>query len=143
MSKSTSRNKPTAFAVSAALAGGIALAGSAFAMQPMAQGYLLSAGETAKAAKVAEGKCGEGKCGVAKADTDKDGKVSQAEFAAAHPDMADKFAGVDTNSDGFIDDAEMKARGEGKCGEGKCGAEKKDKAAHEGKCGEGKCGGTA
>jgi uncharacterized low-complexity protein len=140
MSKSTPRNKPSAFAVSAALAGGIALAGSAFAMQPLAQGYLLSAGEAAKAA---EGKCGEGKCGIAKIDSDKDGKVSRAEFTAAHPDKADKFASIDSNSDGFIDEAEQKAHHEGKCGEGKCGGDKKDKAAHEGKCGEGKCGGAA
>lgn len=125
MSKTST--KPAAVAI--ALAGGIALAGSAFAMQPMAQGYLLSAGE---AAKTAEGKCGEGKCGLAKADTDKDGKVSQAEFNAAHPDKADKFASIDTNQDGFIDAAEHKAHLDAKGAEGKCG---------EGKCGEGKCGG--
>ena len=119
-------NKPTAVAI--ALAGGLALTGSAFAMEPLAQGYLLAAGETAKAG---EGKCGEGKCGMAKADTDKDGKVSQAEFAAAHPDKAGKFADIDTNKDGFIDAAEHKAHAGAKGAEGKCG---------EGKCGEGKCG---
>lgn len=115
-------NKPAAVAI--ALAGGLALTGSAFAMEPLAQGYLLAAGETAKA--------GEGKCGLAKADTDKDGKVSQAEFAAAHPDKAAKFAEIDTNKDGFIDAAEHKAHAGTKGAEGKCG---------EGKCGEGKCGG--
>ncbi|MEL1263920.1 HvfA family oxazolone/thioamide-modified RiPP metallophore [Pseudoxanthomonas putridarboris] len=120
--------KPAAIAI--ALAGGIALAGSAFAMQPMAQGYLLSADEAAKAG---EGKCGEGKCGLAKADTDKDGKISQAEFAAAHPEQAAKFADIDTNQDGFIDADEHKAHSDAKGGEGKCG---------EGKCGEGKCGGS-
>lgn len=114
MSKTST--KPAAIAI--ALAGGIALSGSAFAMQDLAQGYLLSAGETAKA--------GEGKCGMSKADADKDGKVSQAEFNAAHPDKAAKFATIDTNKDGFIDATEHKAHGEGKCGEGKCG---------EGKCG--------
>lgn len=120
-------NKPAAVAI--ALAGGLALTGSAFAMEPLAQGYLLAAQD---AAKTAEGKCGEGKCGLAKADTDKDGKVSQAEFAAAHPDKAAKFAEIDTNKDGFIDAAEHKAHAGTKGAEGKCG---------EGKCGEGKCGG--
>ena len=120
-------NKPAAIAV--ALAGGILLAGSSFAMEPLAQGYLLAAQDAAKAG---EGKCGEGKCGMAKADTDKDGKVSQAEFNAAHPDKAAKFAEIDTNKDGFIDAAEHKAHAGAKGAEGKCG---------EGKCGEGKCGG--
>ena len=129
MSKTT---KPAAVAV--ALAGGILLAGSSFAMEPLAQGYLLAAPEAAKAGegKCGEGKCGEGKCGMAKADTDNDGKVSQAEFAAAHPDKAADFAGIDTNTDGFIDAAEHKAHAGAKGAEGKCG---------EGKCGEGKCGG--
>lgn len=121
-------NKPAAVAI--ALAGGLALTGSAFAMEPLSQGYLLAGQEAAKAA---EGKCGEGKCGMAKADTDKDGKVSQAEFNAAHPDKAAKFAEIDTNKDGFIDAAERKAHAGAKGAEGKCG---------EGKCGEGKCGGT-
>ena len=57
MSKNTT--KPAAVAV--ALAGGILLAGSSFAMEPLAQGYLLAAPEAAKAG---EGKCGEGKCGA-------------------------------------------------------------------------------
>lgn len=121
-------NKPAAVAI--ALAGGLALTGSAFAMEPLSQGYLLAGQEAAKAA---EGKCGEGKCGMAKADTDKDGKVSQAEFNAAHPDKAAKFAEIDANKDGFIDAAEHKAHAGAKGAEGKCG---------EGKCGEGKCGGT-
>ena len=84
MSKTTT--KPAAVAV--ALASGILLAGSTFAMEPLAQGYLLAAPEAAKAGegKCGEGKCGEGKCGMAKADTDKDGKVSQADNknAVAH-----------------------------------------------------------
>jgi uncharacterized low-complexity protein len=142
---SKSNQKPVSLALSAALVGGLALSASAFAMQPLAQGYLLSA--TADAGeKAAEGKCGEGKCGMEKVDTDKDGKVSRAEFTAAHADKADKFDSIDANKDGFIDAAEHKAHAEGKCGEGKCGADKKktdakaDKA--EGKCGEGKCGGS-
>lgn len=90
--------------------------------------------------KPAEGKCGEGQCGMAKMDTDKDGKLSRAEFAAAHGGKDDKFASHDINKDGFISADEMKAAHEGKCGEGKCGG---DKAQAEGKCGEGKCGGMA
>ncbi|MGN6223625.1 HvfA family oxazolone/thioamide-modified RiPP metallophore [Pseudoxanthomonas sp.] len=147
---SKSNQKPVALAMCTALAGGIVLAGSAFAMEPLSQGYLLAA-QDAKAAdaKTAEGKCGEGKCGIEKADTDKDGKVSKAEFDTAHPGKSDKFTAIDTNKDGFIDAAEAKAHHEGKCGEGKCGGDTKDdakagdKAAHEGKCGEGKCGGAA
>ena len=68
-------------------------------------------------------------------DTDKDGKISRAEFATAHAGKDDKFAAHDADKDGFITQAEMdahhadaKATSEGKCGEGKCG--------------EGKCGGS-
>lgn len=158
--------KPVSLALCTALVGGLALSGSAFAMQPMTQGYLVSAtagaGEEKAATdadkkaegscgadkKAAEGKCGEGKCGMAKADSDKDGKVSRAEFNAAHAAM---FDAMDTDKDGFINAAEHKAHAEGKCGadkakgEGSCGADKKTdaKAGHaEGKCGEGKCGGS-
>ncbi len=150
-------NKPV-FAASAALAGSLILAGSAFAATPLAQGYMLGAQEAAATQKTAEaacgakhqadaghaghaehagheGKCGEGKCGMAMMDTDKDGKLSPAEFAAAHNGDSSKFAAHDGNGDGFIDADEMKAHHaakkaavpakadmEGKCGEGKCGA---------------------
>lgn len=186
-------NKPLALAVGAALVGGLALSGSAFAMTDLAGGYMVGASTAAAAAnkkaesncgahkkaaeancgadkKAAEAKCGadkktaeancgadkkageggcggsktgEGKCGVAFMDTDKDGKVSAAEFAVHH-DQA-MFAMHDANKDGFLTAEEMKAT-EGKCGEAKCGADKKpsgDKAKMEGKCGEGKCGGMA
>lgn len=162
MSKS---HKPVVVTVCTALVGAAALAGTAFSMTPLAQGYMLGAqqaqtaekaadAKAATAAKKAEGSCGthmkaaEGKCGMDKMDTDKDGKVSKAEFAAAHGGKDDKFAAHDTNGDGFVDAAEMKAHhegkcGEGKCGEGKCGADTKTDAkagGMEGKCGEGKCG---
>lgn len=67
---SKSNQKPVALAMCTALAGGIVLAGSAFAMEPLSQGYLLAA-QDAKAAdaKTAEGKCGEGKCGAPKKAT--------------------------------------------------------------------------
>jgi uncharacterized low-complexity protein len=151
-----SNNKPAL--VTGTLAASLALAGSAFAATPLSQGYMLGAQEADKAAEAAcgaktaeggcgadkaghEGKCGEGRCGMDKMDSDGDGRISSAEFAAAHEGDASKFAAHDANADGFIDAAEMKAHSEGKCGEGKCGGEKK--ADMEGKCGEGKCGGSA
>ena len=137
----SSNKKPTAVAIGAALAGGLVLSGSAFAMSSLAQGYMLSASTTdaAKMApegscggdKAAEGKCGEGKCGMEKMDTDKDGRISRAEFSAAHDGKDDKFGAHDPNNDGFISADEMKAHHDAKRGE---------KAAMEGKCGEGKCG---
>jgi uncharacterized low-complexity protein len=129
--------KPVAAAIGTALAGGLLLSGSAFAVTPLAQGYLLGAQDAAAKAQEGacgahkaqhEGKCGEGRCGVDKLDTDGDGRVSRAEFDAAHPDKAGKFDEIDANGDGFIDAAEhdahhaaSKADAEGKCGEGKCG----------------------
>ncbi|KQY52009.1 hypothetical protein [Lysobacter sp. Root494] len=151
-------NKPLALAVGAALVGGIALSASAFAMTDLSSGYMVAAsqapGEAGK--KDAEGKCGEGKCGIEVMDTDKDGKVSSAEFAAKHDGDTTMFAAHDANKDGFVTADEVKAHKEGSCGgdkkagaEGKCGGEKaadkkEDKKADmEGKCGEGKCGGMA
>lgn len=136
---SQSSKKPVAIAIGTALAGGLMLSGSSFAITPLSQGYLLGAQDAAKAAdaKAKEGSCGgdkakaEGKCGIEKVDTDKDGKVSRAEFDAAHPDKADKFAAIDANGDGFIDKAEQEAH------------HAKAKAGMEGKCGEDKCGGAA
>ncbi|HEU4773901.1 MAG TPA: EF-hand domain-containing protein [Lysobacter sp.] len=163
-------NKPV-FAASAALAGSLILAGSAFAATPLAQGYMLgaqdaaaSAGTTAEktaeascgakhaaegkcgsagADKAAhEGKCGEGKCGMAKMDTDQDGKLSPAEFAAAHGGDSSKFAAYDGNGDGFIDADEMKAHHAAKKAAmmPAKAAGTPAKADMEGKCGEGKCG---
>ena len=75
---SQSSKKPVAIAIGTALAGGLMLSGSSFAITPLAQGYLLGAQDAAKAADAktkegscgahkakAEGKCGEGKCGGA------------------------------------------------------------------------------
>jgi uncharacterized low-complexity protein len=128
MSKQT--NKPIALALGA-IVGGLALSGSAFAMSDLATGYMLGTGAAAS-----DNKAAEGSCGVDKMDTDKDGKVSKAEFGAAHKGDTSKFAAHDTNKDGFISADEAKATGEGKCGADK-------KKAGEGKCGEGKCGGSA
>ncbi|MGY0557280.1 MULTISPECIES: HvfA family oxazolone/thioamide-modified RiPP metallophore [unclassified Lysobacter] len=142
---------------------GAVLAGSAFAATPLAQGYMLGAQDAASTEKTAEaacganknaeegkcgssnaggdtdktaheGKCGEGMCGMDKMDTDKDGQLSPAEFAAAHDGDSSKFAAHDSNGDGFIDADEMKAHHAAKK------AEMPAKADTEGKCGEGKCG---
>lgn len=157
---SKSHNKHIALAIGAAVA-----AGSLFSMQAMASGYMQDAAKaeakTSGEGKCGEGKCGEGKCGGDKAkrdaasgqasgkrqhkphtmasmDTDKDGRMSRAEFDAAHKGSEEKFASHDLDGDGFITQAEMDkhhsdaSAGKGKT-EGKCG---------EGKCGEGKCGGN-
>lgn len=149
-------SKQLTLAISAAIA-----AGSMFSMQAMAHGYMQDAPTAAKAAKASEGKCGEGKCGegkcggqkaeaskahheggcgMAKMDTDKDGRLSRAEFNAAHKGEEEKFAGHDGNGDGFITQAEMDAHHASmKKDDGKDNAAMKKMEA-EGKCGEGKCG---
>ena len=105
---------------------GLVLSSSAFAVQPLAQGYMVAAthataegkcGEgkcgtdeakpTAK--KTAEGKCGEGQCGDARfaaTDTDNDAKVSRAEFLAVVPNGAAPFAKKDVDKDGYISERE-------------------------------------
>ena len=72
MSKQT--NKPIALALGAALVGGLALSGSAFAMSDLASGYMLGAGQAAAAEKPRPPKAS---AACDKMDTDKDGKVSQ------------------------------------------------------------------
>ncbi|MDI1252844.1 EF-hand domain-containing protein [Thermomonas sp.] len=46
---------------------------------------------------------------MADMDTDKDGRLSRSEFAAAHGGKTDEFAAHDSNGDGFITQAEMDA----------------------------------
>ena len=134
------------------LAGTLVLSGAAFAVTPLSSAYM------------GDGKShAEGGCGVKSMDKNADGKLSKAEFAAAHAGKTDEFASHDLDGNGFITQAEMdKAHaamkkdksksaegkcGEGKCGEGKCGGSKPKADANtsgakaaEGKCGEGKCG---
>ncbi|MBT9591418.1 MAG: EF-hand domain-containing protein [Thiobacillus sp.] len=129
-----------ATAVGSALVAGMAAAPivsaaeNPFAMQSLDKGYMLSQAE-----KMGDGKCGQGKCGgmktsAAKAsaadsssagmpdtgmpgpamlDTNKDGKVSRKEFMNGHAAM---FKTMDTNKDGYLDQAEMNKMMEGKCG---------------------------
>ena len=147
MSKNST--KPVATALGAAIAG-LVLSGSAFSMQPLAQGYMLGAsagdGHAAAEGKCGEGKCGEGKCGMAKMDTDKDGRLSQAEFAAAHDGDASKFASHDPDGDGFITAEEIAAhhaaKAEAAATSGDASPAEDKAAMGEGKCGEGKCGGA-
>ena len=128
MSKLNSKTSKTVVLVAgAALAGGLALSGSAFAMTDLASGYMVSAGEGAKA--------GEGTCGIEKMDTDKDGKVSKAEYTAAHKDGTGDFDKHDANKDGTLTADELKDHMGGAGGTGK--------TMEEGKCGEGKCGASA
>ncbi len=137
----SNNRKSTAIAVGATLAGTLALTGSAFAMHSLAQGYMVSGQEAATAHdhdKAKAMKAGEKPHSMAGMDTDKDGKLSKAEFAAAHDGSDAKFAAHDPDGNGFISTAEMDAHhaadaGKKKGMEGKCG---------EGKCGEGKCGGS-
>lgn len=86
--------------IAVALAGGMNLASSAFAVEALPQGYQL-----ASAAKAGEGKCGEGKCGANEAKT----KANQGEG---------KCGEGKCGADGASGKA---AQAEGKCGEGKCG----------------------
>lgn len=138
---SQTQNTPLAQLIGTAVATGTLVAGSLFSMQAIAQPY---AGPQATT-MAAEGKCGEGKCGsgekskrdaasgqasgkrqhkpmtMADVDSDNDGRISRAEFAAAHPGKADKFASHDTDGDGFISQAEMEAHHAKMSAEGKCG----------------------
>lgn len=123
MSRTNTRN--TAGMLGVALAG-LVLSGSAFAMQPLSQGYLLSAshagaegkcgegkcgaGKTSKtgAAKAAEGKCGEGKCGAGKAA--KTGGAKTAEGKCGEGQCGDaRFGKTDTDHDGRVSRAEYVA----------------------------------
>ncbi|MGH8079850.1 MAG: HvfA family oxazolone/thioamide-modified RiPP metallophore [Lysobacter sp.] len=157
----TASRKSTLGLLGVTLAGGMFLSSSAFAVQPLTQGYLASAGHavgkagegkcgegkcgegkkasTAHSAKAGEGKCGEGKCGeesFAKTDTNHDNKVSREEFIAAAPTRAAEFNTIDSNKDGSISLPEALESV-------KAARKAAGKAVGEGKCGEGKCGGQA
>lgn len=112
--------------LSIALLGGINLTPSAFAVEPLPQGYQLAAAEKAGEGKCgegkcgasgasakatqAEGKCGEGKCGdasFARTDTDHDGRVSRAELLAKAPGANAEFDAIDANHDGYLSEAEV------------------------------------
>src|SRR5690606_20058751 len=110
-SMSKSPAKPVALAVAAL--GGLALSGAAFAMTPLASGYMVSANTSQDAAATeaaTDAKAGEGRCGMSHADSDGDGRISAEEFAASHPEKdASYFSAMDGNGDGFVDKAEHDA----------------------------------
>ncbi|AYF86831.1 hypothetical protein SA496_11090 [Pseudomonas sp. JS3066] len=98
MSRTQFSNKTRIGLIAVALAGGMNMASSAFAVEALPQGYMLAAAD-----KAAEGKCGEGKCGGAETTGSKaaEGKCGEGKCGGAEAGAA-KAA-------------------EGKCGEGKCG----------------------
>jgi uncharacterized low-complexity protein len=132
----------TTFAAALTLGATTATAENPFASNTLSSGYMQLAENKAGG----EMKCGAGMCGgnmkkgeaaadkgeTCAADTDKDGKVTKAEFLAHQETM---FTEADANKDGSLDADERKAMhgkmGEGKCGgkEAKCGAAKADDAA--------------
>ncbi|UNK48725.1 EF-hand domain-containing protein [Lysobacter sp. S4-A87] len=131
MSRINNRNSAGMLGIALA---GLVLSGSAFAMQPLSQGYMLAASHAAAegkcgegkcgasdaksdnttavtrtaASKTAEGKCGEGQCGDArfnKTDSDDDGQVSKAEYLKVVPN-GQGWSDKDSNRDGFISERE-------------------------------------
>jgi uncharacterized low-complexity protein len=126
MSRTQVTNKTRIGLLAVALAGGMSLAQASFAVEALPQGYQLASAEkagegkcgegkcgtTEAGAKVskAEGKCGEGKCGdesFARTDSDDDHMVSLAEFLAVAPTRQAEFETMDTNSDGYLSEAEV------------------------------------
>lgn len=132
--------KPIAAAIGATLAGGLMLSGSAFASTQLAQGYLLGAQDAA----VPTDRSAEGRCGSISMDSNNDGKVSRAEFTAAHAGTAADFDKLDANRDGYLDADESKMmQAEGRCGSNKAPQPSEMSGEMSGdKAGEGTCGGA-
>ncbi|VXC38686.1 hypothetical protein [Pseudomonas sp. 8O] len=133
MSRTPVSNKTRIGLLAVALAGGMNLASTAFAVEQLPQGYQLAAADKAGEGKCgegkcgegkfgegkfggeakatqAEGKCGEGKCGdasFARTDTDGDGRVSLKELLAVAPNGSDEFKAMDSNADGYLSEAEV------------------------------------
>lgn len=95
--------KPIAIALCTALTGGLALSSTAFALEPLPGGYMIS--------EQTEGKCGEGKCGEGKCGAEAD-KKKDAEGKCGEGKCGEGKCGAE---------ADKKKDAEGKCGEGKCG----------------------
>ncbi len=128
MSRTSPSSKTRIGLLAVALAGGMNLASTAFAIEALPQGYQLAAADKAgegkcgegkcggsEKASQAEGKCGEGKCGegkcgdasFARTDTDDDGRVSLKELLAVAPKGAEEFKAIDSNADGYLSEAEV------------------------------------
>ena len=155
---SNKTRKSVALAVGSALASGLTLTGSAFAMQPLAQGYLLGSSAVAVSRSVAEANCGaakaaESNCGASKKAEHSCGAAKkQAEGKCGEGKCG--VAMMDTNKDGVVERSEFLAMHKDKGAmfdemdsnhDGKVTAAEHDafmKTMSEGKCGEGKCGGA-
>jgi uncharacterized low-complexity protein len=128
MSRTPVSNKSRIGLLAVALAGGMNLASTAFAVEQLPQGYQLAAADKAGEGKCGEGKCGEGKCGgeakttqaegkcgegkcgdasFARTDTDDDGRVSLKELLAVAPKGSGEFKAMDSNADGYLSEAEV------------------------------------
>lgn len=123
MSRTPVSNKTRIGLLAVALAGGMNLASTAFAVEQLPQGYQLAAADKAGEGKCgegkcggeakttqAEGKCGEGKCGdasFARTDTDDDGRVSLKELLTVAPNGSGEFKAMDSNADGYLSEAEV------------------------------------
>ncbi|WP_137972045.1 hypothetical protein [Pseudomonas sp. F(2018)] len=128
MSRTPVSTKSRIGLLAVALAGGMNLASTAFAVEQLPQGYQLAAADKAGEGKCgegkcggsekttqAEGKCGEGKCGegkcgdasFARTDTDDDGRVSLKELLAVAPKGSGEFKAMDSNADGYLSEAEV------------------------------------
>lgn len=133
MSRTPVSNKTRIGLLAVALAGGMNLASTAFAVEQLPQGYQLAAADKAGEGKCGEGKCGEGKCGgeakatqaegkcgegkcgegkcgdasFARTDTDDDGRVSLKELLAVAPNGSGEFKAMDSNADGYLSEAEV------------------------------------
>jgi uncharacterized low-complexity protein len=111
MSRINTRNPAGMLGVALA---GLVLGGSAFAMEPLSQGYMLAASHAAAEGKCGEGKCGEGKCGegkcggAPKADTSAAKKTAEGKCGEGQCGDA-RFASADTNKDGLVSRAEFVA----------------------------------
>jgi uncharacterized low-complexity protein len=133
MSRTPVSNKTRIGLLAVALAGGMNLASTAFAVEVLPQGYQLASADKAGEGKCGEGKCGEGKCGgeakatqaegkcgegkcgegkcgdasFARTDSDDDGRVSLKELLAVAPQGAEEFKAIDSNADGYLSEAEV------------------------------------
>ncbi|WP_166363619.1 hypothetical protein [Pseudomonas akapageensis] len=126
MSRIQFPNKTRLGLLAVALVGGMNMASSTFAMEALPQGYQLASADKAAEGKCgegkcgaseagakatqAEGKCGEGKCGdasFARTDADHDGRVSLKELLTVAPKGGEEFKAMDTNSDGYLSEAEV------------------------------------
>ena len=93
---------------------GLTLGGSAFAVEPLSQGYMLAASHAAAEGKCGEGKCGEGKCGEGKcggtAKAPKRAAQKAAEGKCGEGQCGDaRFAAADTDKDHLVSRAEFLA----------------------------------